>query len=201
MGVNEKFLLAWLPRLDLRRKELIKLRNSPGVAAWLIGVIGMIKPLSAVKRVIAERFYKQRSRENIALKADVVSFAAFISARDVIIRISEINNGIISKLFHDLKGVFKENPAVSPALIVRVDADRTHRNDGLYIAVFVCKLGFCVHHTADDLSVRLDNMSKLRDKILMLSHHMDEIVLVTAWEAQIPERLPGKLLNLMSPLQ
>ncbi len=183
MGVNVEFLLTWLPCLDFWRKLFVKFRNSLSIFAWFVDVTGAIKPLSAVESVIAEDFHKQRSRENIALKTHVVLFAAFVSTGNVIVGIAEIYNHVISHFLYDLEGVFKESLTVSHALKIRVNAKRSHSDDWLYIAVFISEFGFCIHNTADNSAVCFNDVRKLRNKILMLSHHMDKVMLIAAGNA------------------
>ncbi len=129
MRVNIKFFLTWLPCPDFWWKELIKFCNSLNITAWLISIIGMIEPFSAVESIITEHFYKQSSRENIALKTDIVLFTAFIATDNVIIGITEVYNSIISHFLYDFKGMFKHSLTISHTLIIRVNANRTHRND------------------------------------------------------------------------
>lgn len=131
MRVNVNFFLTWLPCFDFGLKEFVKFRNSLSIATWLIGIIGMIVPFPAIESIITKDFHKQSSRENIAFETNVVPFAAFVAASNVIIGISEIDNHVISHFLYDFKGVFKERLTVSHTLIIRMYTKRPHRDDWL----------------------------------------------------------------------
>ncbi len=180
MTVNVELLLAWLPRFYLGREKLVELCDCLSISTRRICIIGVVEPLSSVKRVFSEHLYKQRRRENIPLKADVVLFTALIAARNVVIGISKIYYGIISHFRNLFKGMLKQQLTAAPTLKLGVNTQRTHGNDRLLVAAFIYKHSFCIHDTADYPAIELKHISKLTDKCLVISHNVDKVMLVTA---------------------
>ena len=117
MTVNEEFLLTWLPCFDLRRKELVELLNSLGIVTASVRIALVVEPFSAVKSAFFQLFYEQSSRKYISLEADVVLLAALISSCDIVIRVAEVDNGIISHIKSKFKGMLKQGFSVTFSLI------------------------------------------------------------------------------------
>ncbi len=187
MTMDVEFLLTWLPCFDFGRKLRVELFNSFFVFAGSIGIALIVVPLAAVQSAFRQLLYQQSSRENITFKAHVVLLAAFIATSHIVIGIAEIYDGIVAHFSAKGKSILKESLANALTLIIGMHTEGTHCKDGLFISFLVFEQTFAVHNAAHDLSADFEYMSKLRDKVLVVTHNVDEIVLAASGNTEIPE--------------
>lgn len=135
--MDVELLLTWLPGLYFRRKELVVLFHSSFIVTRSISIVLIVDPISAVESVIAERFYEQSSRESAVFEGNVIFFAAFIAAGNIVIGVAEVDNGIEAHISSDSEGMLKEQPAAAHALVVWVDTDRTHSEHRFFVSVLI----------------------------------------------------------------
>ena len=190
-----ELLLAWLPALQLWREERIELGNSLLVVARSVNIGRVIEPLSAVESTVGQLFDEERGREDIPLEADVELLAALVAACDVVVGVAEVDHRIIAHIPSDSERMLKQSLADASALILGEHAQRTHSDDILHAALLIDEFSLAVHDSADDLTVSDGYEVELGDKIGVIAHYMDEVVLEAARHREVPESLTSEIFD------
>jgi hypothetical protein len=110
----------------------------------------------------------------------------------IIARISKNDDGIIPQFTGGGKGMFQKLFSIAFALIVGMNADRAEGKNGFAVALLIHQPRFGVHDIADQLTVQFQNEGQFREKIRMVSHLVDKIMLFAAGAILIPECFTGK---------
>ena len=168
-----------------------------------IGRAFLVDPFSSVQKAGDELFYQHGGRIASVSGAHVIFAAAFEASGNVIIRITEDDNGLVAEFARFLKAVFQKGSAYSPSLKIRVDADRAEGEDDGLSSILIDEPGFCIHHVTHKPSVcSFCHQIQFRDEILMVSQNVGHIMLGAARFVHIPEgpsgqRFHGMLLFLL----
>lgn len=195
MTVDVKFLLTWLPSLFFGRKELVELLDCRGIVAAGVGIALAVEPFSAVEYAFFQFFHEQSGRKNAVIEANAVLLAAFVAACDVVIGISEVYNDVVAQIESELKSMFQECLTAAFALKFGQYAYRTHREYGLFAALFVDEFAFAVHNAADYSAVKFGDVVEFGDKVLVAAHHMDKVMLRAARNTEVPESFAGEIFD------
>ena len=178
------------------RKGRVKGFDCGNVLTAIGGSGGDIHPLFAVQHVWNKLENEKRRWEvTIHHKAHVLLFAAHKPTAHVVARIAEVNIHVVAYLACNLEGMLDQKLAELLPLIFGNNAKRTEGKYLLAVSDLIFKPCLRVHDVADDLAVLLEHKGKLRYEIGMISHHVYEVVLVSARLIDVPKRLTGQFFN------
>ena len=110
MTVDVELLLAWHPRLILLRESCVEGFYRGSVLTAIGGSGGNIHPFLTVEYTGNKLAYEKRGWE-VAIhdKADVLSFAAYKAAADVVAGVPKIDVYVVSHFACRLKGMLDQN--------------------------------------------------------------------------------------------
>ena len=114
---------------------------------------------------------------------------------NIIFRISENHDGIISQSLRPFEGRKLQLFPVAFALGIRMNAQRTECQYILFVPVGINQLTPGVHDIADDFPVFFQNKVKFRYKIGVLPQSMRQIVFTAARNVDVPKRFLRQLLH------
>ena len=196
VAIDIKFLLAGHPFLFFGWEGGVELGDGGFIIATIGGGGGDVHPLFAVKYV-RHKFADEECRWIVTVhnKAYVLFLATHKSAAYVVSGVAKVDVHVVAHLSCDFKGMFNEKLAESLSLIFGCDAKRSEGKDLLALSVLVLKPSLCIHNVSDDLAVKLKYECKLGDKVWVITHHVNVIMLTRAGDVNIPKRLACKFLN------
>ena len=126
----------------------------------------------------------------------VIFFTAFKTSRRIIGRIAKYHNRRIAHFPGLAKTVFQKHFPDSLPLIFRQDTDWPKSKHRRFFPFFIAQRRPSVHHIPHNFPFRRHrHQIQFRDKVLMFTHNMHQIMLIAARHIHIPKGLSGQLLH------